>query len=96
MIAIVYHAKNPNFGIGETPSFQDGYDLVTELELPQMADSLALETVFMLTNHIDRSWTQNLEIKRLYGKQFRSTSVGDMVEVNGNRYLCGNVGWVKL
>lgn len=49
------------------------------------------EEVFDLTNNPSRED----ERAALYG-QCRSFSVGDIVEVNGTRYLCLSMGWTVL
>jgi hypothetical protein len=38
-----------------------------------------LEQVFALTNHIDHSWTENLEVVWHTAAPVRSTSVGDVI-----------------
>ena len=51
----------------------------------------AAEEVFDLTNNPNRQD----EREQLYGRQ-RSVSVGDVVEVDGDLFLCASVGWVDL
>ena len=51
----------------------------------------AAEAVFELTNHPGL----NGERKRKYGNG-RSVSVGDMVEVDGVRWLCRPNGWLAV
>lgn len=51
----------------------------------------AAEEAFDLTNNPDRQD----ERERLYGRG-RSVSVGDIVEVDGDAYLCESMGWSKL
>lgn len=55
-------------------------------------DSDNLELAFELTNHIDRSWTENKNVKSLVDNP-RSTSVGDMMELDGRRYMVDSVGF---
>lgn len=51
----------------------------------------AAEEVFDLTNNPGRQQ----EREQLYGRQ-RSLSVGDIVEVEGDLWLCATEGWEKL
>lgn len=92
MLFKVHHADNPTFGIGPTPEFNKGnFTLVAEVK----ADNI--EEVFALTNHIDSDWTENEGVTKAPGAtRFRSTSVGDVVVADGERYLCANIGWEKF
>ena len=49
------------------------------------------EEFFDLTNNPSRQTDRDL----FYGRQ-RSISVGDIVEVDSERYLCASVGWVRI
>ena len=51
----------------------------------------AAEEVFDLTNNPGR----DAERAQLYGRK-RSVSVGDIVEVNGDNWLCCSSGWWKM
>lgn len=82
--AKVYHATNPTFGT--TPQdFPDSYELVAVVECENLGE------VFEKTNHIDRPWFENDGV--ICVKESRSTSVGDVVELDGKRYLCAPCGW---
>ena len=65
-----------------------------------VADVLApLEQVFALTNHIDHSWTSNLQIVwHTTSAPLRSTSVGDVIESyeNGQAWLVLPIGLQEL
>jgi len=90
MIWTVYHAKDPNFGFGPQLKYPDDYQKVAEVECEN------LEEVFRVTNHIDRSWTENPEVK-WHAEQVRSTSVGDIVvDEKNNIFSCENIGWVQI
>ena len=56
-------------------------------------DSENLEEIFELTNHIDHSWTQNKKVTVVAKNPVRSTSVGDLVFVNGKYFVCEATGW---
>ena len=51
----------------------------------------AAEEVFDLTNNPDRQGEREL----LYGRG-RSVSVGDMIAVDDDLFLCAPMGWIKL
>lgn len=55
----------------------------------------ALEYAFASTNHIDYQWWDNPGVIR-EGTSFRSTSVGDRVNLNGELWECAPVGWNKV
>ena len=88
----VYHAKEPNFGMGDHPEFNnDNYDLVAEVEVAGNAYGEA----FRLTNHIDKDWWANPEVTCI--KRSRSTSVGDViVDDDGVRRRCEMIGWTEF
>lgn len=91
MIFEVHHAKNPTFGFGPTPSFPEEYDHVATVEAEHLGDT------FRITNHIDHDWTTNPEVRWTWDGNCRSTSVGDVVvDADGKRFYCDNVGWKEL
>ena len=56
-----------------------------------------LEKAFMLTNSINDAWYNNMEVSMMFdGRSCRSTSVGDMVLVGTEKYLCEPAGWSKV
>lgn len=87
-MAKVWHAKLPTFGLSQQ-NFPADYEVVAEVE------SESLKAIFQLTNHIDWPWWNNVPtVKAL--KQTRSTSVGDVVEINGKYHLCEMAGWREI
>ena len=88
----VYHHKNPTFGFGETPEFNDeNFEVVAAVE----CDPENYGDVFRLTNHIDCAWWENPEVTCI--KQARSTSVGDViVSEDGIRRRCESAGWSEF
>lgn len=86
-MAKVWHVKNPSFGM-EQHKFPEDYELVAEV------DTDSLEVAFERTNTIMCAWWENEGVKAL--KETRSTSVGDVVEINGQRWLCDMVGWREI
>jgi hypothetical protein len=56
-----------------------------------------LEVAFVKTNTITEAWWRNEGVTSLCTeKTCRSTSVGDMVLVGKDKYVCGMVGWTTL
>ena len=57
-----------------------------------------LELAFKLTNNIDCGWWENEEVTPMFQDKegCRSTSVGDMVLIGTEKYVCENVGWEKI
>ena len=62
-----------------------------------LSTSKKLEEAFMKTNTISSAWWRNEEITPMFaGSTCRSTSVGDVVEVDKKKYKCDSVGWKEL
>ena len=56
-----------------------------------------LETAFVKTNSIDDAWWNNEEVTKMFpDAACRSTSVGDMVLVGKDKYVCSASGWKTL
>jgi len=92
--ATVYHAMNPNFGMGAPlPLDAAHYRVVAILQ------TASLEEAFRLTNSIDAAWYENPEVRALVGPT-RSTSVGDVVvlsdETGSRAFRCDLVGWAQI
>ena len=85
----VYH-RNPiqnTYLLSSQSSDKPTFTLVAEV------DSDNLEEIFQLTNHIDHSWTQNKKVTVITKNKVRSTSVGDLVFINGKYFVCEATGW---
>lgn len=87
MPAKVYHASYPTYGMTEQ-KFPNEYELVAEV------DTDNIDKAFELTNHIHCEWWENEGVKLV--KKSRSTSVGDVIEINREWFVCENVGWRKF
>jgi hypothetical protein len=70
------------------------YNVVALVELPSGED---YGDTFRITNHIDRPWYDNPEVKWC-DRTARSTSVGDLVENVESKelYVCASIGWCKV
>jgi hypothetical protein len=86
----VWHAQHPTFGIGPAPKWPDEFTKVAEVA----TDSV--EEAWGLTNHVDRPWWDNPGVTLLVPKQARSSSVGDVLVVDGRPFRCASVGWEAL
>lgn len=53
------------------------------------------EKAFELTNHIDHDWTENEEVTPLVSKP-RSTSVGDVMEIDGKFFIVKSHGFKEI
>lgn len=89
MIATVYHTNQDNF-YNLSASFPDDFVKVADVETSSLGD------VFRITNHIDSDWTRNPEVVKLYAEQVRSTSVGDVVVLEGKAHRCLMCGWGEI
>ena len=60
----------------------------------KLSTSAKLEKAFMLTNSVNDAWWKNEGVTPMFPeKGCRSTSVGDMVLVGKEKYLCDSMGW---
>ena len=91
MIFQVFHAKEPNFRDDKLIEFNDdNFVLVAKVECDRH------QMTFKYTNHIDRAWWENPEVK-WHKPQSRSTSVGDVVvDADGNRFRVMGMGWQEF
>ena len=56
-----------------------------------------LEIAFVKTNSINDGWWRNEGVTKMFaGGTCRSTSVGDMVLVGKDKYVCEMMGWKTL
>lgn len=58
-------------------------------------DTNDLDDAFRLTNNIESSWTEN-EGVTAHGIRLRSSMVGDIFELNGEKFVCASIGFEKL
>ena len=75
-----------------------GANTVAFVECPGgMTTDEKLEFAFMKTNSIDDAWWNNEEVTKMFGGDgCRSTSVGDMVLIGTDKYVCEKMGWSKV
>ena len=79
-------------------AYEDTPQTVAMVEVPKDATvDKKLELAFMLTNNIDYAWWENEEVTPMFPeKGCRSTSIGDMVLIGTEKYICENIGWRKI
>jgi len=72
------------------------YAHVAAVELEPAEEEPALEEVYMLTNSIDRHWSENSEVTITDSPKLRSTSVGDILCIKDRHYLVAALGFERL
>lgn len=80
-------------------AFQETPRTVAFVEVPKNATvNDKLELAFKLTNSINYAWWENKEVTPVFFPEqgCRSTSVGDMVLVGTEKYVCESMGWKKI
>ena len=77
-------------------------DPIVPLNFVHVADVEILDKdyneAFRLTNHIDKEWWRNFGVRPQGDyKKHRSTSVGDVVELeSGKKFRCLPIGWSEI
>ena len=79
-------------------AYEDAPRTVAMVEVSKSATvNEKLELAFRLTNSIEYAWWENEEVTPMFPEQgCRSTSVGDMVLIGTEKYVCENMGWKKI
>ena len=78
-------------------AFDETPHTVAMIDMPKtLSTDEMLEKAFMLTNSIENAWYMNRGVTKMFdGKSCRSTSVGDMVLIGNDKYMCEAAGWSK-
>jgi len=91
----VYH--NPHF-LDLSFTYKDIAEKVkahiSDLEEVAIVNTDSLDTAFRQTNNIDKPWFDNEDVQVI--KKSRSTSVGDVMELNDELYVVAPVGFEKI
>ena len=79
-------------------AFDEEPRTVAFVEVPKnVSVDQKLETAFRLTNSVNHAWWENEGVTPMFPeKGCRSTSVGDMVLIGTEKYVCENMGWKKV
>lgn len=98
MTARVYHAIHPTFGHSSSdnpePVWPNGYKHVADIFVNRSA---CLDDIFRLTNNIDNNWQDNKDKDIEWSMPgSRSTSVGDIIELDGKFFKVQYVGFEEL
>ena len=73
-------------------NFDKNFDKVADVDLPDN-----LEDAFRLTNSIETFWWYNDGVVKGDKEGYRSTSVGDVVELSdGTFHMVDGTGWMKI
>jgi hypothetical protein len=91
------------------PFFPKNYQWVADVRCPGSDIEARLNVAYQVTNCISCDWTENpevvafrtikvldKEINKVKEMHPRSTSVGDVVEIDGQFFLCEMVGWKEF
>lgn len=54
------------------------------------------DQAFSLTNHIDDAWTKNPQVTVMGDGRWRSTSVGDLMRVDGEMHVVSSFGFTPV
>ena len=78
-------------------AFDEKHHTVAMIDMPKaLSTKEMLEKAFMLTNSITDAWWNNEGVTKMFpDKSCRSTSIGDMVLIGTEKYLCEATGWSK-
>ena len=76
-------------------AFDEKSHVVAMIEVSsKLTTTEKLEKAFMLTNSVHDAWWNNEGVTPMFPeKGCRSTSVGDMILVGKEKYLCDSFGW---
>lgn len=100
-VAVVYHADTEAIRAAGRSGFDgegiwpDEFVPVAKVEVGSKGEGRALGIAFERTNHIDEPWWENDGVERI-GPETRSTSVGDVVVLDGQAWACRSAGWALL
>jgi hypothetical protein len=94
----VYHNKNflDYMILFDDELAKEKANHLTPQELVPVAEveTDSLEEAYRLTNHLDKSWYENHGVKTLL--KSRSTSVGDVLHINGKQFLVAMCGFIEI
>lgn len=98
--AFVFHAKKMD-PLGEMEEFEPfKFNLVAIVDLEEEMTGPGihneLEFAYRVTNNIGSQWTLNPFVHPVIYDLVRSTSVGDVVMIDNESYLCSFADWKKV
>lgn len=97
----IFYKKEMFIRIAAKDVDMDDYALVCERDIyraPGHSDAIILEAHFELFNWVHSGFQPtDPEIRfNRNGADHTSMSVGDIIEINGQKYLCAPAGWEKV
>ena len=90
MSITVYHSTNPRM------LFSEIIPAASDLVQVAVVETSDLDDAYRLTNHIDCDWRTNSEVKTFRLGNVRSTSCGDVMELNNEFFMVAEVGFTKI
>lgn len=94
-IVKVYHTKERDFKQAEKFN-PDNFTPVAGVDIPVGLDAeCALERAYMKTNSIEEVWWMNQGVFPIV-TETRSTSIGDVLELDGKFYAVAMFGFVEI
>jgi hypothetical protein len=86
-----FYSRGDQVGTARSLQKDGWYRVLGSMGIHSLAGEDVAEEVFDLSNNPSRQAERDLH----YGP-FRSVSVGDIVNVDGQDYLCASMGWIEL
>ena len=93
-VYLVFHNVNEETMFEVNPALWKAQD--QSYRLVALVEAHSLEEAFRLTNHIEGDWRKNALVKSVSDIPSRSTSVGDVITVNGQIWLVDQAGFRQV
>jgi hypothetical protein len=98
--AKIYHAYPPNFDCRDIPdsNYQEIAEVVYEHDIVDDAQiNIVLDYVYAVSQNVTDNWCNGIGVTPLNNREHsRSTSTGDVIEIDGGKYRCEWIGWKKI
>lgn len=100
MIGMILHRLNTRFEVNKNEMVDlSKYRAVALVEmegLPTEQVMDLLEFAYTQTQHINNDWKENPTVSVISEEPARSTSVGDLVWVGEDMFVCDSFGWERV
>lgn len=98
---VIYFATKDDTKVIAKALAEDKYEMVATVHEGEEDKSKPvverLERAYRLTNTIEQSWWNNVNVWRSFaGEGCRSTSVGDVIQLDDDYYVVAMVGFAKV
>lgn len=98
--AKIYHAYPPNFDCLDVPmtNYKEIAEVKYEADIEEGSDvDIILDYAYSVSQNVTQNWLGGVAVSPLNGiKHSRSTSTGDIVEIDSIKYRCEWIGWKKI